>query len=510
MAVKPTVSALILDASASGRDILTGVATYLNVMDFGVVADGTTNDATALQAAIDAAIAQKLRLIFPPGQYKITTGLVINGPVEICGSWSGELATGTNLICSGTSKGISITCAERVFIYGMRLTATGGAVNGIVTEYAGSVTSFMHHFVRCRAVSFSGAGFWQSNGELTIWDNCLAFACGTGFLADQTSHSGGASGVNCEWRQCRADSCTGDGFDINTQIGFKLIGCQGLNNTAPNAQIVIRGDTFGGTIDGADTELTSGGPATVGILLSGTRHIVRAHQANFVTTAISASAAYYCEFHTCRYVSCTNGIVYSSTADTYNVIYDPLVVSYDPAPATSRNIRLSTAILREVAVTTLGNDIQGSTPGTNSTWQGANEAIACRCIANRQLIITKLSWVTGGTSAGNYDIGILDASGAVLWTKGSTAFPAPATGVTETVSPSITIASGTVFWIVMATDDATATFRGVLYTSTVESMLSDGSPNFARITTAFPLPTTGSMVLTTLSGRAPKVLIRTD
>lgn len=509
MPVSPTVSSLILDATAGGRRLVTGGAPYLDVRDFGAVGDGSTDDSAEIQAAIDAAISQKRRLEMPAGQYRITTGLTINGPVEIYGAWSGSGGTGTSILCVGTTKGISITSSERVMIHGVRLTGSSGAVNGIVTEYVGG-TSFMHHFLRCRATGFTGAGFWQRNGEFVIWDNCYAFGCGTGFQADQSSNTSGGAGVNNEWRQCRALSCTGDGFDINDQIGFRLVGCEGLDNTAPNGQVRIRGNTFGGIIEGTDTELTSGGPATVGISLSGERHTVRSHQANKLETPIQVLAGSYCEFHACRYVSCTNGIVYSSTPDTYNLVFDPIAAIYDPIPETSRNMRVPQAIIREVVVTTLGNNIQGSTPNASTTWPAINDAVCGRCLTNRPLTITKLSWVTGSVSNGNYDIAILDSAGTVLWTKGSTPHPGINTAVLDTVSPPITIPAGTVFWVVLATDSASATFRGIAYQNTAESVISDGTANFARVASSFPIPTSGTLPLTTLSGRMPKIIIRTD
>lgn len=332
------------------------MSVYLDVRDFGTVANGTTDDSAAIQAAINAAISQKKRLEIPAGQYKITTGLVINGPVEIYGAWSGSLFTGTHLLCSGTTKAISITCEERVLISGIHMTGSSGAVNAIVTEYAGSYTSFMHHFIRCRAVTFTGAAFYQRNGELTIWDNCVAYGCGIGFLADQTSNGTGGAGVNCEWRQCRAFYCTGNGFDIDQNIGFRLIGCQGLTNGAPDGQIVIRGDTYGGIIEGADTEINDGGTLTTGISMSGQRHIVRGHQANHVITPIAVLGAYYCEFHTCRYISCTYGINFSSTTNTYHMIFDQNVAFYDPIPLTSKNarVRIIDASSTDTGVVTTG------------------------------------------------------------------------------------------------------------------------------------------------------------
>lgn len=53
-----------------GRDLYT-------VKDFGAAGDGVTDDTAAIQAAINAAIANKRGLLFPDGTYKITAALTI-------------------------------------------------------------------------------------------------------------------------------------------------------------------------------------------------------------------------------------------------------------------------------------------------------------------------------------------------------------------------------------------------------------------------------------------------
>lgn len=65
------VQASLTKADASGTK-----ADY-NVKDYGAVGNGTTDDTTALQAAITAAVAGKGRLIWPPGTYKISSALLM-------------------------------------------------------------------------------------------------------------------------------------------------------------------------------------------------------------------------------------------------------------------------------------------------------------------------------------------------------------------------------------------------------------------------------------------------
>ena len=64
---------------ASNRPINLKLAETVSVKDFGAVGDGTTNDTAAIQAAINAVPAGST-IIFPQGQYKITTTLIVTTP----------------------------------------------------------------------------------------------------------------------------------------------------------------------------------------------------------------------------------------------------------------------------------------------------------------------------------------------------------------------------------------------------------------------------------------------
>jgi hypothetical protein len=479
-----------------------GEKPMIDARDYGAVGDGVADDTIALQAAIDASMNRSL--FIPAGTYKITAPLTIDSPIMIVGD-----RAGTSIAVTGAINGIVITSDTYVEIEGLRLVGSSGALSGILCEYVGG-TPFMYRFTECRATSFATAGFRLRNAELVTFERCFAFACAIGFLADQTSNTAGGSGVNNSWIDCRAQNCTTSGFDLETQIGFRLVGCEALDCGSVDGMIRIRGNTFGGEISGADVENTSGSAVGVGINLSGSRHRVTQMQANKLVSPIQCLAATYCHFDQIRAVDCTNGIVFSDTADSFNVVADALVTVFDPSLSTG-NRRAPWNQPRNTYVSTMGNDIAAAAPGNSSVWQAANDAIAVRCIANRRLVISKLSWVVGAASAGNYDIAILNAAGVVLWSKGSTAFPAISTGVTDTVSPTVTIPANTEFFVVIASDSGTATFRGIVFTSTVEVTRADGTFQAFRVTSSFPIPTVGNTVaLSSASPRVPKVIVRTD
>lgn len=135
----------------------------------------------------------------------------------------------------------------------------------------------------------------------------------------------------------------------------------------------------------------------------------------------------------------------------------------------------------------------------------ANAACLTRVKAPRAISIAKLLWVQG-TQSGNYDIGIYDASGVRLWSKGSTASP---TGglVTETVSPAVSIPKGDVFYVAFVNDNATATLRAITLVSAELAKTLTGVPSSVTVATSFPLPNPIVIGTTTLT-RLPLVVIR--
>lgn len=80
-----------------------GIHTFIsqnyNVMDFGATGNGTTDDYTSIQTAIDTA-AEGSTILFPPGSYAIGTQLAITKPLHFVGS-------GTELTIFTASSGLA-------------------------------------------------------------------------------------------------------------------------------------------------------------------------------------------------------------------------------------------------------------------------------------------------------------------------------------------------------------------------------------------------------------------
>ncbi|WP_193613169.1 SGNH/GDSL hydrolase family protein [Nocardioides lijunqiniae] len=118
----------------------------------------------------------------------------------------------------------------------------------------------------------------------------------------------------------------------------------------------------------------------------------------------------------------------------------------------------------------------------------ANDAVLVEFRPSRDVSVNELVWFTGATSAGNYDIGIYDASGNRLWAKGSAAWPAANSRVAETISSPIALTAGTKYYLAIASDGTTGLFRGVPETFTNHIRNVTGGFLSLRVGSAFPLP----------------------
>lgn len=80
-------------AAADARAAIGVSGSHLfNVRDYGAVGDGTTNDVTAIQAAIDAAVAAGGGQVYlPAGDYKVANLITLYENIDLCGDGSGSV-----------------------------------------------------------------------------------------------------------------------------------------------------------------------------------------------------------------------------------------------------------------------------------------------------------------------------------------------------------------------------------------------------------------------------------
>ena len=181
----------------------------VSTSDFGAVGDGTTDDTTAIQAAINAAVLSNSDLFVNPGTYKITSTLTItntsikiygagryattfdsfvSGSVILCSQWGGVLdafgiyinnATGNGIEAGNLSRNCVISniyiqvrnaytaSATGAGIYLNTFSDTGGFSGGL--EIRTTYVLGFKYGVRLRGATPVGENTWTTVAMYNLW-----------------------------------------------------------------------------------------------------------------------------------------------------------------------------------------------------------------------------------------------------------------------------------------------------------------------------------------------------
>ena len=128
---------------------------YLNVLAFGAVGDGVTDDTAAIQAAVDAAVTVGGgEVVFPPGTYKVATAIQLKPGVFLRGAGSSPSAgTITTILGTAGQNVIELPAAGGNVGFGIERLTINGGLNGI---YVPVNTSGYNTYLRMRDVHISG------------------------------------------------------------------------------------------------------------------------------------------------------------------------------------------------------------------------------------------------------------------------------------------------------------------------------------------------------------------
>lgn len=267
----------------------------VNVKTYGAVGNGTTDDTSSIQAAIDA-ISAGGSLYFPAGTYKLTGSLTLYSNVTVYGEGvksiidlgpSASAFTGTNLSdltihslkflgnsgSTDTGSGIELNTCTRVLVQGCYFTAmaTGSGTGG-----AGAV------FINCSHTRFIGNSGLDAGYALVNHYNCQSFTAignvhkntrGTASTLLSTccyANSGSVDGVFA------GNVSDGDTYPFEVRVGAKRIAVVG--NTVKNCGqqgIVVQSISTGGVTSHvlvADNVIQMASGSLYGINLDSTTH----------------------------------------------------------------------------------------------------------------------------------------------------------------------------------------------------------------------------------------------
>lgn len=157
-----------------------------NVRGFGAKGDGSSDDTTSLQSAINSAAAVGGRVFFPNGMYKITAalnlpfstsaGMVLAGEGRHLGTVIRQFTANTPVIQCTAELVHSITLENLTLDYNTQQTSANTAAAAISLNVTGGLGSgFFRWILRgvCIDKAYDGIA-WAGSGMVGLWNSSLA------------------------------------------------------------------------------------------------------------------------------------------------------------------------------------------------------------------------------------------------------------------------------------------------------------------------------------------------
>lgn len=290
------------ESGASVRAKLNNQFNYVTPELFGAVGDGSTNDAAAIQSAVDSGKP----VYFDNKNYRVNSTITLPSSTKLIGSGDGCIISTTSNISIITITGKKCSISDITLLGN----DTGAAQTGInVTGNGGltlDYTSNMLVNVRFKDLNFAGlyvtlvVGTTGSLHQGAIYAvNCFAESCGTGYYFDNRAEY-------CSLSNCTAYACTTGVRILAGNVGF--YGGQIVDGTT--GVIFATGSNDGKCVfDGVrinhNTTAVSSGTVTLGSRFVGCQMIVNG------SVTVSASASH--EFVGCQIGNATLTITNSPT-----------------------------------------------------------------------------------------------------------------------------------------------------------------------------------------------------
>lgn len=226
----PTDTSTPLSAQAL-EDLETRVTDYaalraadFNVKDYGAAGDEVSDDTAEIQAAIDAAIPVNGKVVFPPGVYRVTDTLTIEGAGAECyvdfeaegGKWYEMLWDGGDDKAFIHSQGWKRSKIDGIHL---RITSESGVCGFEIDDDDDHASSSQLVFTNCSVVIEGGSGNigWR-----------------LGHSSDGTAGAGPADISGVIWNTCQVtansqDSHIGWVWEHQNCLMFTWINCGGYN-----------------------------------------------------------------------------------------------------------------------------------------------------------------------------------------------------------------------------------------------------------------------------------------
>lgn len=170
--------------AAAARAIMLNGYTHISVKSYGATGDGTTNDTTAVQNALNAAAAAGGGMVyFPTGTYRVST---LTWPSHVSAQGDGIYATFIKANTAATTALVLFQNVARVTIHDMQFDGNTNCANTFkfVAQVANSCgnMSFYNLFLQgatANSILFADAGGGSDNDiSHIIFNNCFVWGSG--------------------------------------------------------------------------------------------------------------------------------------------------------------------------------------------------------------------------------------------------------------------------------------------------------------------------------------------
>jgi polygalacturonase len=231
---------------------------WVNVRDKGAAGNGTADDTTAVQAAINALPTAGGTVYIPTGTYKLTSALTLRSNLVLIGDGDGpsllhQTAANTDLMAG--------TALNKITIQGLYLVGTGAGTGSGLNLTKGGNDAVPYVSMRDVTVeSFGHDGVAVENPIVSSFDRVLAQTNGRyGF--NLYGQGGGAAGTSSALSACYGNGNVTAGFRLLNIVYATLFGCAADHN--PIGYLI---DTCQGVnVNGSGAE----GNSTAGVRITG-------------------------------------------------------------------------------------------------------------------------------------------------------------------------------------------------------------------------------------------------
>lgn len=201
---------------------------YINVMDYGATGNGTTNDTTAIQNAINACASlyttQAGTVWFPPGTYLIDA-ITMKAGANLKGSGMGA----TILKSNSAVIMLAISTSSSVQYYVEDMTLWGNSVGTKALEFTGNANTFILN--RLVIQNFTTCGIHIGDALIFGVRDCFIFASVIGILIDSVHNNS----IYIEGTQIKSNPTYGVKATGGNLIVFRSCDIEGNGTHANNA-----------------------------------------------------------------------------------------------------------------------------------------------------------------------------------------------------------------------------------------------------------------------------------